>query len=262
EMERMLRRVISENIELVTDLRSDAGRVRVDPSQFEQVLLNLVVNARDAMPDGGRIVIGSDLRRVERSDPLHAELAAGEYVVITVEDSGTGMPPEVAAHAFEPFYTTKPAGQGTGLGLSTVYGIVKQSGGHVLLESTSDAGTTVTILLPHVEEQADAPVQRPAHVDTHTGGGETILLVEDEKSVRDLTVRILQRRGCRVIVGADGQGAVEAARRKQGRIHLLLTDVIMPGLSGQDVAERVRALRPGIRVLFMSGYNEDAVLRH
>ncbi|HEX6132631.1 MAG TPA: PAS domain S-box protein [Longimicrobiales bacterium] len=262
DMERMLRRVIGEDIELSTELRPDAGRVRADPTQLEQVLLNLIVNARDAMARGGRIVISSGRRTFRRSDSLPAELAAGEYVVLVVSDDGSGMEPEVATHAFEPFFTTKPPGQGTGLGLSTVYGIVNQSGGHVWLNSTPGAGTEVTIVLPRVEDEADARVERPAHSNGAEGGTETILLVEDEKSVRDLATRILQRRGYKVIAAADGNEAIEAAERAHGRIHLLLTDVIMPGLNGQDVAERVRALRPDVRVLFMSGYNEEAVLRH
>ncbi|HEX6307118.1 MAG TPA: PAS domain S-box protein [Longimicrobiales bacterium] len=262
DMERMLRRVIGEDIELVTDLREEAGRVRADPAQLEQVVLNLIVNARDAMARGGRIMISSGRRTFHRSDSLPAELSAGDYVVLVVSDNGNGMPPEAAAHAFEPFYTTKPPGHGTGLGLSTVYGIVKQSGGHVWLKSRPGAGTEVTIVLPCVEDRADAPVHRPPHSNGADGGTETILLVEDEKSVRDLAARILERRGYRVIAAADGREAIEAAERGHEKIHLLLTDVIMPGLNGQDVAERVRALRPDVRVLFMSGYNEEAVLRH
>jgi signal transduction histidine kinase/ActR/RegA family two-component response regulator len=261
-MERMLRRLIGENILLTTELSDDAGCVRADPTQIEQVLLNLVVNARDAMPDGGRVMITSARRTFGRSDSLPAELAAGEYVVLTVQDTGVGMPASVAARAFEPFFTTKPAGQGTGLGLSTAYGIVKQSGGHVWLTSTPGTGTEVIVLLPRVDEEADvaAPHAPPAGTDHH--GSETILLVEDEKSVRDLARRILERRGYNVLTAGDGGEAIELVESDDQPIHLLLTDVIMPGLNGQDVALRVRALRPDIRVLFMSGYNEEAVLRH
>ncbi|HSK18514.1 MAG TPA: PAS domain S-box protein [Longimicrobiales bacterium] len=261
-MERMLRRLIGENILLTTELSDEAGCVRADPTQIEQVLLNLVVNARDAMPDGGRVMITSARRTFGRSHRLPAELAAGEYVVLTVQDTGGGMPSSVAARAFEPFFTTKPAGQGTGLGLSTAYGIVKQSGGHVWLNSTPGTGTEVTVLLPRVDEEADVAAPHVLPASTDHRGSETILLVEDEKSVRDLARRILERRGYNVIAASDGGEAIELVEREEQPIHLLLTDVIMPGLNGQDVALRVRALRPDIRVLFMSGYNEEAVLRH
>ena len=262
DMERMLRRLIGENILLSTQLTDDAGRVRADPTQLEQVLLNLVVNARDAMPDGGSVVISTRHRSFDRDESLPVEMAAGDYVEITVNDSGGGMPPTVAARAFEPFFTTKPPGQGTGLGLSTVYGIVKQSGGHVWLSSSPREGTSVTILLPRVEDEADVatPVATTNGGDHH--GTETILLVEDEKSVRDLARRILERRGYTVLPATDGGQALEIAESDDRPIHLLLTDVIMPGLNGQDVAQRVRSLRPDVRVLFMSGYNEEAVLRH
>ncbi|HEX2166116.1 MAG TPA: PAS domain S-box protein, partial [Longimicrobiales bacterium] len=264
DMERMLRRLIGENIVLETQLSDDAGCVRADPTQLEQVVLNLVVNARDAMPDGGSVVVESERRTFDRGDELPAELPAGEYVMITVRDTGGGMPDAVAARAFEPFFTTKPPGQGTGLGLSTVYGIVKQSGGHVWLASKPGEGTAVTILLPRVEEEAESNTLQPAvnGTDADHHGTETILLVEDEKSVRDLARRILERRGYNVIAASDGSEALEHVEREEQHIHLLLTDVIMPGLNGQDVAQRVRALRPDIRVLFMSGYNEEAVLRH
>jgi diguanylate cyclase (GGDEF)-like protein/PAS domain S-box-containing protein len=262
EMKRMLRRLVGENIVLTTHLSEDAGCVRADPTQLEQVLLNLVLNARDAMPESGTVAISSDTRTFRSDEDLPAELAAGEYVVLTVQDNGHGMAETVAARAFEPFFTTKPPGQGTGLGLSTVYGIVKQSGGHAWLTSTPGTGTEVTILLPRVHEAADAPVTRTALPASDHRGSETILLVEDEKSVRDLAIRILERRGYHVLAAADGGEAIQMAQGEQQHIDLLLTDVIMPGLNGQDVAERVRTLRPDIRVLFMSGYNEDAVLRH
>src|SRR5690606_36402727 len=177
--------------------------------------------------------------------------------------TGGGMPPAVAAQSFEPFFTTKPPGQGTGLGLSTVYGIVKQSGGHVWLSSTPGEGTEITILLPRAEEDADADTPRLVASTGEHGGTETILLVEDEKSVRELARRILERRGYNVIAAADGREALDILEHSEGtHIDLLLTEVIMPGMNGQDVAERVRVLRPNIRVLFVSGYNEEAVLRH
>ncbi|MBR9989252.1 MAG: PAS domain S-box protein, partial [Gemmatimonadetes bacterium] len=261
EMERMLRRVIGENIVLTTELSEEAGCIRADPAQVEQVLMNLVVNSRDAMPDGGSVVISSSIRTFDRHDDVPAELAAGDYVVISVQDTGSGMPPDVTARAFEPFYTTKPAGLGTGLGLSTVYGIVKQSGGHVWMDSTPGTGTEVTILLPRVDEEADTMPVRATMSTADHHGTETILLVEDEKNVRALAKRILERRGYTVLTAADGSEAIAIVEQDDQQIDLLLTDVIMPGLNGQDVAERVRAMRPDIRVLFMSGYNEEAVLR-
>ncbi|MGH7446235.1 MAG: PAS domain S-box protein, partial [Longimicrobiales bacterium] len=261
DLERMVRRVIGENIALSTDLSAGVGCVRADPAQLEQVVLNLIVNARDAMPDGGTIAISTSRRSFDRDDQLPAELAPGEYVVLSVKDNGGGMPANVAARAFEPFFTTKPPGRGTGLGLSTVYGIVHQTGGHVWLSSAPGDGTEVTILLPRVDEEAETVVPRVLEIDGGHGGTETILLVEHEKSVRDLARRILKRRGYNVLVAADGSEAIDIAEHEQQHIHLLLSDVIMPGLNGQDVAERVRALRPDIRVLFMSGYNEEAVLR-
>jgi CheY-like chemotaxis protein len=262
DMQRMLQRLIGTDIDLRRSLSDDAGYTRADPAQLEQVVMNLVVNAREAMPDGGTVWIETSRRTFDRDDDLPPELAAGEYVILTVKDTGAGMTEVVAAQAFEPFFTTRPPGQGTGLGLSTVYGIVKQSGGHVWLHSAPGSGTEITILLPRVDDVADAlPVHQTPPARSDHGGSETILLVEDEPSVRELARRILYGRGYNVLVAMDGPSAIEMVEHSQQHIDLLLTDVIMPGLNGQDVAERVRVLRPGIRVLFMSGYNEEAVLR-
>jgi CheY-like chemotaxis protein len=262
DMQRMLQRLIGTDIDLRRSLSDDAGHTRADPAQLEQVVMNLVVNAREAMPDGGTVWIETSRRTFDRDDDLPPELAAGEYVILTVKDTGVGMSETVAAQAFEPFFTTRPPGQGTGLGLSTVYGIVKQSGGHVWLHSAPGSGTEITILLPRVDDVADAvPVHQTPPAPSDHGGSETILLVEDEPSVRELARRILHSRGYNVLVAMDGPSAIEMVEHGQQHVDLLLTDVIMPGLNGQDVAERVRALRPDIRVLFMSGYNEEAVLR-
>jgi PAS domain S-box-containing protein len=261
DMQRMLRRLIGTHLDVRNDLSNDAGCTRADPTQLEQVVMNLVVNAREAMPDGGTIQIETSRRTFDRGDERPAELAAGEYVALVVRDTGVGMSEDIAAQAFEPFFTTRPPGEGTGLGLSTVYGIVKQSGGHVWLHSTPGKGTEITILLPRVDEVADAVPARPARAHSEHAGSETILIVEDEQNVRELARRILERRGYTVLVAADGPEAVQLVEGDTQQIDLLLSDVIMPGLNGQDVAERVRALRPGIRVLFMSGYNEEAVLR-
>jgi PAS domain S-box-containing protein len=262
DMQRMLQRLIGTDIDLRRSLSDDAGYTRADPAQLEQVVMNLVVNAREAMPDGGTVWIETSRRTFDRDDDLPPELAAGEYVILTVKDTGVGMSETVAAQAFEPFFTTRPPGQGTGLGLSTVYGIVKQSGGHVWLHSAPGSGTEITILLPRVDDVADAlPVHQTPPARSDHGGSETILLVEDEPSVRELARRILHSRGYNVLVAMDGPSAIEMVEHGQQHVDLLLTDVIMPGLNGQDVAERVRALRPDIRVLFMSGYNEEAVLR-
>jgi len=263
DMEKMFRRVIGEDIQLVTELMPAAGCVRADPAQIEQVLLNLIVNARDAMPRGGRVTVATSRHEVDSVESVEGELAAGSYVELTVRDTGVGMAEAVAAHAFEPFFTTKAPGQGTGLGLSTVYGIVKQSGGHVSLTSKPDAGTEIRVLLPHLEESAEPVKTEPMRAaTTRSNGMEVVLLVEDEKAVRDLTLRILKRQGYQVIVASNGREALELLQKETGRIDLLLTDVVMPELNGQDLAERVRAARPGIPVIFMSGYNEEAVLRH
>ncbi|MEX1184850.1 MAG: PAS domain S-box protein [Gemmatimonadota bacterium] len=261
EVEKMLRRVIGEHVTLVTRLHDDAGRVRADAAQIEQVLLNLIVNARDAMPNGGEVTVTTARHDVAPGEGSETELPPGPYVLLQVCDTGSGMEPEVASKAFEPFFTTKGPGQGTGLGLSTVYGIVKQSGGHVWLETRPGSGTELNILLPRLDEAAEPlPV---VHVSTRPAtGSETVLLVEDEKSVRDLAVRMLRKQGYEVIAATNGREALELIERDRLEIDLLLTDVMMPELNGQGLARAVRAAMPGVPIIFMSGYNEEAVLRH
>jgi PAS domain S-box-containing protein len=259
-MEKMLRRIIGEDIELDTELAAN-GRVRADPSQLEQVILNLAVNSRDAMPRGGRLAIRT--RDVELAEPTARERAlmpSGRYVVLQVTDTGMGMDSETQAHAFEPFFTTKEQGKGTGLGLATVYGIVKQSDGYVWLTSAPGHGTTFEIYLPAVDETAEHPVPRPETPDVR-GGNEVVLLVEDDAAVASLARSVLERYGYRVLHAEHPDAALELARRHEGPLHLLLTDVIMPGMSGHDLRERLMQSRPGIPVVYMSGYAGEAGLQ-
>jgi two-component system, cell cycle sensor histidine kinase and response regulator CckA len=265
DMERMLRRVIGENVTLTLALAEDTGCVRADPAQIEQVLLNLVVNARDAMPRGGSVRISTARREFTANDASGADQPAGSYVVLQVQDAGMGMTSQVAAQAFEPFFTTKGPGGGTGLGLSTVYGIVRQSGGHVWLRSQPGVGTDLIVALPAV---ADEPVDAlpetgsaplPVSQLPEQGRG-TILLVEDEKGVRELTQRVLERHGYAVLAAEGGQAALDMLATAPRRIDLLLTDVVMPEMGGRDLAATVRTRVPDLPVLFISGYNEDAVL--
>ena len=262
EMESMLRRVIGEDIDLAVRLDPALGSVRADPSQVEQVVLNLAVNARDAMPTGGHLTIETTNVRLEDGYARdHPGVTAGGYVRLAVSDTGCGMTDDVKAHAFEPFFTTKPAGTGTGLGLATVYGVAKQSGGSVEIYTEPGVGTTFKVYLPRVEP-ADRPGPSPSGVRIVRPGTETILLVEDDPSVRALTRHVLRGGGYTVLEAEDGPAAVAQAAAHPGPIHLLMTDVVMPGLGGREVAERVSAGRPGVLVLYTSGYADDAVVRH
>ncbi len=248
------------DIEVVIELDSDACLTRVDPGQLEQVILNLVANARDAMPAGGMLRVGTaKIVLDEAASRRHAETNPGEYVTLFVTDTGVGMTPEVRARIFEPFFTTKPPGSGTGLGLAMCYGIVKQSGGHVQVESDPGQGSRFTVLLPR--EASAAPVPAAASDGHPPAGHETILLVEDDASVRELTSRMLGSAGYRVIEASDAATARECAEKIGGAIDLLLADVVMPGGGGQELAEAMTARIPGLRVLFMSGYTADVVLR-
>ncbi|MBI5066820.1 MAG: PocR ligand-binding domain-containing protein [Deltaproteobacteria bacterium] len=255
-LERMLRRLLGEDVELAT--RGGPGaRVRVDPGQMEQVIVNLAVNARDAMPRGGKLVLEtSGVELDEEAVAAHPGLEPGRWVLLTVSDTGSGMTPEVKAHLFEPFFTTRPAGKGTGLGLSTVYGIVTQAGGHVWIYSEPGVGTVVKVLLPRVE--AELPARRPEAAAEAPRGTETVLVVEDERLVRKLTVKVLAAAGYRVLEAGDGEEALAAAGKAE-RISALVTDVVMPRLRGDELAVRMRAIHPGLRVLFVSGYTEPGV---
>jgi len=257
----MLQRMIGEDMELVVEPLQGTGRVKVDPSQMQQVLMNLVVNARDAMPNGGRVGVSIQDVEVDEAAALHqTSMPPGPYVRIAVSDTGTGMSAETAAHIFEPFFTTKDQGKGTGLGLSTVYGIVEQSKGHVQVQSELDHGTTFTIHLPRVEEPlaAGPPADAARRLRTTS---RTVLVVDDEPEVLELATEILRRVGYTVLEAADGTAALEVARGHEGEIHLLVTDMVMPGMSGRDLAEQLRAVRPGLPVLYISGYVQAAAAR-
>jgi PAS domain S-box-containing protein len=264
EMEKILRRLIGEDVQLETSSAPDLGLIKADRSQIEQVILNLAVNARDAMPQGGRLTIETANVELDASySHPPAVLSPGRYVMLAVTDNGCGMDAETQAHVFEPFFTTKEKGKGTGLGLATVYGVVKQSGGYVWVYSEPGRGTSFKIYLPRIEETA-VPAGRDGKSETQIPerGSETILLVEDEKGVRELAREYLASSGYTVIEAEDGHTALELAAMHVGPIHLLLTDVVMPGISGRELAERVSQIRPGIKIIYMSGYTDQAVVHH
>jgi PAS domain S-box-containing protein len=264
EMEKILRRLIGEDIQLETSSAPDLGLIKADRSQIEQVILNLAVNARDAMPEGGRLTIETanvELDKAAAHPP--AVLSPGKYVMLAVTDNGCGMDAETQAHIFEPFFTTKEKGKGTGLGLATVYGIVKQSGGYVWVYSEPGRGTSFKVYLPRIEDEPTAR-GRDGKTDTRAlpRGSETVLLVEDEKGVRELAREYLELVGYTVIEAEDGHTALELAAMHVGPIQLLMTDVVMPGISGRELAGRVKAIRPDIKILFMSGYTDQSVVHH
>ena len=262
-MGQTLRRLVGEDIVLSTDLPTSLARVKADPGQIEQVLVNLVLNARDAMPDGGRITISTADTDLSPSYAVaHPEVRPGPYVLLSVADTGHGMDEETQAHLFEPFFTTKERGKGTGLGLAMVYGIVQQSGGHIRVNSAADSGSTFLIYLPRVENPEDGG-QGAIRPLTHypSPGTETVLLAEDEEAVRRFTREILSGNGYKVLEAGNGREALLLSEAHRGEIHLLLTDVAMPKMSGRELTERIRPLRPDLRVLYMSGYTDDAILR-
>ncbi len=258
----MLQRMIGENMELMVEPVEGTGRVKADPSQMQQVLMNLAVNARDAMPDGGRIHVSIRDVLVDEAAALHqTNLPPGPYVALAVGDTGSGMSAETAAHIFEPFFTTKEQGKGTGLGLSTVYGIVEQSHGHIQVQSELGRGTTFTIHLPRVEEPVAVSGQPADEARRLRTTSRTVLVVDDEPEVLELATEILKRVGYTVLGAPNGAAAIEVARLHEGEIHLLVTDMVMPGMSGRDLAERLRALRTALPVLYISGYVQDAAAR-
>jgi PAS domain S-box-containing protein len=254
-VEQLLIRTLGEQVELKTELGPGLCAVLADPGQIEQVLVNLAVNARDAMPAGGTLMVETTTADIDASHlASQVGVPPGQYACMKICDTGTGMPRDVIDRAFEPFFTTKPEGEGTGLGLATVYGIVTQAGGYVQISSEPGAGTTFTILLPATGQEIrmePAAEQRPAK-----GAGETILIAEDEPAMRGVTQRILSRAGYNVLAAASGRAAIEIVANYPGDIDVLLADVIMPQMSGKEAAERIRVLRPGIKVLFMSGYTQ------
>jgi signal transduction histidine kinase/CheY-like chemotaxis protein len=257
----MLRRLISEDIAIHT-VAGATGRVKVDPGQIEQVLVNLAVNARDAMPQGGRLVI-STANAVLDEDAVGriGGILPGPYLILSVADTGLGMDDETRPRGFEPFFTTKPQGKGTGLGLSMVYGIVQQHGGTIRVESAPGQGATFTIYLPRVDDPV-SEVESSVASDAAGRGSETILVVEDETPVRALVAEMLQASGYTVLMAADPAAALELSDRHPGPIHLLLTDVVMPEMSGPELRQRLKSLRPRTRVLYMSGYTDEALGRH
>jgi PAS domain S-box-containing protein len=261
-IERLLRRLIGEDINLLTVLARNAGLVRADPGQLEQVIANLAVNARDAMPNGGTLTIATaNVTLDEAFVREHSDAGPGPHVMLSVSDTGAGMSADVKARLFEPFFTTKESGKGTGLGLSTVYGIVRQSGGSISVESGLGRGTTFRILLPRV---LDAEASAPGDT-SHPGtlrGTETVLVAEDSQPVRQLAVRVLQGYGYTVLSAPDRDSAVRLAAEHAGPIHLLVTDVIMPDGGGPALAARMTVARPHLRVLYVSGYTDDAIAHH
>jgi PAS domain S-box-containing protein len=261
DIQDMLKRLIGEDIELITRLDPSAGKVKADPGQIEQVILNLVLNSRDAMPKGGKLTIETSNAELDNSLIRH-ELGAhkGSCVMLAVSDTGCGMDAQTQAHIFEPFFTTKESGKGTGLGLSTVYGIIKQSGGHISVYSEVERGTTFKIYFPKIEEAHAATERGSAGVVPH--GSETIVLVEDEPMVRDFVAAALRQHGYSVMVTVDALEALQIANEHQEEIHLLVTDVVMPKMSGPELAERFLIARPGTKILYMSGYAGDAIVHH
>jgi signal transduction histidine kinase len=262
KVDKMLQPIIGENIELKILLKPALWSIKADPIQLEQVLLNLVVNARDAMPEGGKLTLETNNVILNENYTVgHLGVQPGNYVLLVVSDTGIGMSEAVKSHIFEPFFTTKEEGHGTGLGLATVYGIVRQSGGDIWVYSEEGQGTTFKIYLPSVEEAAQplAPLEDGTEAPN---GHETVLLVEDDPDVRDLTRRVLQGQGYILLEAQNAQEALLLSSRYSGFIHLVLTDVIMPGMNGKTLAERLNQSQPRLKVLFMSGYTDNMIAQH
>jgi two-component system, cell cycle sensor histidine kinase and response regulator CckA len=254
---KMLPRLIGEDIELHTELAADIWNIRADRGQIEQVILNLVVNARDAMPDGGKLTLQTANLLPDEVEP---DVLPGAYVMLAVIDTGTGISEETKPKIFEPFFTTKEPGKGTGLGLATVYGIVRQSGGHILLYSHIGQGTTFKIYLPQISDKIEITDRETKSLE-RVQGGETILLVEDEDMVREIALKTLEMMGYKVLKACNGDEAILVFEQYKENIQLLLTDVVMPGMNGRVLADRLSAARPEMEILFMSGYTDDAIIR-
>ncbi|MES2604980.1 MAG: ATP-binding protein [Pseudomonadota bacterium] len=261
DVEKMLRRVLGENVQLSLTLSDSLGAVWADPGQLELILLNLAVNSRDAMPTGGSVVIETTNTTLDESYCKgFSDVLPGDYVLMTVSDNGSGIADDIKQRIFEPFFTTKPVGKGTGLGLATVHGIVKQSRGHVAVYSELGLGTTFKVYLPIVNTET-----QPLHSANSKHlpeGNETVLLVEDEEAVRALARQVLEGCGYTVLEAANGREACDLARAWHGPIDVLVSDVVMPELGGRELAEQLSLMRPGCKILFLSGYSDDAVIRH
>jgi CheY-like chemotaxis protein len=260
-MEMMVRRLVGEDVVLLTKLHPELPRISADPGQLQQALLNLAVNARDAMPRGGTLLIETAVVELDEHYPRqHPTAKSGVHVVLAVTDTGCGMDAVTRSRIFEPFFTTKEPGKGTGLGLSTVYGIVKQSGGHIWVYSELGRGTTFKLYFPPHYGVAKIAEPEPTAAPAQ-GSGATILLVEDERPVRSTVRRLLERHGYRVLEAANGQDALTLIAARNGEINLVLSDMVMPGMGGMELASRVRSVAPKLRVLLMTGYTEEAITR-
>jgi PAS domain S-box-containing protein len=258
-MEQMLERLLGDDVEISMSLDPASGQIQADPSQIDQVIMNLAVNARDAMPSGGRLAIETASLAVDAALASgHVGLAPGEYVLLTISDNGCGMPAEVQAHLFEPFFTTKEPGKGTGLGLSTVYGIVQQQGGKILVVSEVGRGTTFKVFFPKLHPTGELQNAAPTGQAPRTGT-ETILVVEDNEGVREYVRAVLGQLGYTLLDAANGADALDAARNHPGKISLLLSDIVMPQMNGPQLTSRLRELRPDLKVLYMSGYTEPSI---
>jgi CheY-like chemotaxis protein len=260
---KMLPRLIREDIELQTLLQRPLGNIKADPGQLEQVLINLAVNARDAMPQGGRLTIETgNIYLDENYSKRHLEVSPGWYIMLAVSDTGIGMDAQTQSHIFEPFFTTKEVGKGTGLGLATVHGIVKQSGGHIWIESEVGNGTSVKIYFPRVEVNEVETRSLPQSIPSASlKGNETILLIEDDLRVRQITREILQSQDYKVLE-ANGEDALQVSQQYPGKIDLLLTDIVMPKSNGREIAEQLLEVRPDLKVIYMSGYADDIIIQH
>ncbi|HEV8200052.1 MAG TPA: ATP-binding protein, partial [Candidatus Polarisedimenticolia bacterium] len=259
-MEKMLRRLIGEDVRLTTELAADLGRVKADPGQIEQIVMNLAVNARDAMPQGGTLLLRTADQRLDAAFVRsHLGACAGDYVLLEVRDSGCGIPPDIMGKIFEPFFTTKSEGKGTGLGLAMVYGIVKQNGGYIDVESEPGRGTVFRVYLPRVQERPESLAGSPAR--SAAGGTETVLLVEDEPSLRTLIGNTLRAHGYSVLEAGDGPQALALCSGHHGPIHLMLSDFVLPGLRADALVRRAAVIHPEMRVIYMTGYIDDTVVR-
>jgi len=259
ELSKMLNRLIGEHIELITNFNHNVWKIKIDPNQFEQVLLNLIVNARDAMPKGGELIIETEQIKLDKNyQRFHPDVKPGDYVLIKVTDTGVGMSEEVQQRIFEPFFTTKGKGKGTGLGLATVYGIIKQNNGHIAVQSELEKGTTFSVYLPAIKAKS---YQEENHVaNTHLrGSGQQILVVEDEYLVRELICDTLRNLGYKVLEAANGEQALKVFEQHADEIDLVLTDLIMPGINGKKLADRLKREKPDVRLLFMTGYDDNAI---